>query len=122
MRGPRRRRAQQFATPRADLGDAVQPTAQVPNFSLQNIYRETGEATPRKQGQPSCSRLDPHEGFILGLIDDPLHMTSTEIGEFLAEAHDVKVVPSTIWYSLDKCGVTFKNRLRMSPNNSARTS
>lgn len=43
-------------------------------------YRETGEATPRTQGQPPRSRIDPHEGFILDLIDDQPDITLTEIG------------------------------------------
>jgi transposase len=33
-------------------------------------YRETGEMEARKQGQPSRSKLDAHEAFILDLIDD----------------------------------------------------
>ncbi len=85
-------------------------------------YRETCEATPRKRGQPSRSRLDPHEGFILGLIDDQPDITLTEIGERLAEEHDVHVVASTIWYFLDKRGVTFKKRRRTPPSNSVQTS
>jgi len=82
-------------------------------------YRETGETRPRKQGQPSRSRLDPHEGFILGLIFEQPDITLTEIGECLAEEHDIHVVPSTIWYFLDKRGVTFKKRRRTPPSNSA---
>jgi transposase len=38
-------------------------------------YLQTGETAPRKQGQPSRSRLDPHEGFILGLIDETTDIT-----------------------------------------------
>lgn len=82
-------------------------------------YRETGETRPRKQGQPSRSRLDPHEGFILALISEQPDITLTEIGECLAEKHDIHVVPSTIWYFLDKRGVTFKKRRRTPPSNSA---
>lgn len=81
-------------------------------------YRETGEVAPRKQGQPSRSRLDPHEGFIMDLIAEQADITLSEIGERLAEVHDVQVVPSTIWYFLDKRGVTFKKRQRMPPSNS----
>ena len=82
-------------------------------------YRESGETRPRKQGQPSRSRLDPHEGFILALISEQPDITLTEIGECLAEKHDIHVVPSTIWYFLDKRGVTFKKRRRTPPSNSA---
>ena len=31
-------------------------------------YRATGETAARKQGQPGGSKLDAHEGFILGII------------------------------------------------------
>ena len=31
-------------------------------------YRETGEVSARKQGQPSGSKLDVHEAFILALV------------------------------------------------------
>lgn len=71
-------------------------------------YRDTGETRPRKQGQPSRSRLDPHEGSILAMISEHPDITLAEIGECLAEEHDIHVVPSTIWHFLDKRGVTFK--------------
>ena len=79
-------------------------------------YRETGETRPRKRGQTSRSRLDPHEGFILALISERPDITLSEIGERLVDEHDVRVVPSTIWQFLDRRGVTFKKRWRMPPN------
>jgi transposase len=82
-------------------------------------YRETGEMRPRKQGQPSRSKLDPHAGFILDLIADQPDITLSEIGERLAVEHGVRAVPSTIWQFLDRRGVTFKKRRRMQPNSSA---
>ena len=33
-------------------------------------YRETGEVSARKQGQPSGSKLDAHEAFILALVGE----------------------------------------------------
>ena len=47
-------------------------------------YRATGEAAARKQGQPSGSKLDPHEAFILGLVETTADITLTEIAERLA--------------------------------------
>ncbi|BAV50392.1 hypothetical protein MesoLj113a_70880 [Mesorhizobium sp. 113-1-2] len=73
-----------------------------------------GEAVARKQGQPSGSKLDPHERFILGLIEETPDITLAEIAERLASGHGVRVVPSTVWMFLDKRGVTFKTYARPS--------
>jgi len=83
-------------------------------------YRATGETTARKQGQPSRSKLDPHEAFILGLIAATPDITLGEIAERLAAEHSVRVVPSTVWMFLDKRGVTFKKRRRMPASNNDR--
>ena len=48
-------------------------------------YLETGETAARKQGQPSRSKLDAHEAFILGLIEDEPDVTLAEIGARLSE-------------------------------------
>ena len=47
-------------------------------------YRETGETEARKQGQPSRSKLDAHEAFILGLFEDAPDITLAEIGSVSA--------------------------------------
>ena len=57
-------------------------------------YRETGETEARKQGQPSRSKLDAHEAFILGLIEDAPDITLAEIG-----------APATSW-SWTTCRLT----------------
>ena len=85
-------------------------------------YRDTGETVARKQGQPSRSKLDPHEAFILGLIKETPDITLCEIADRLAAAHGVRVVPSTVWMFLDKRGVTFKKRRRTPANSSVPTS
>ena len=85
-------------------------------------YRESGETVARKQGQPSRSKLDAHEGFILGLIAERPDITLAEIAGQLAADHGVKVVPSTVWMFLDKRGITFKKRRRMPASSSARMS
>jgi transposase len=83
-------------------------------------YRETGERVARKQGQPSRSKLDPHEGFILDLIAAAPDITLAEIGERLAQECGVRVAPSTVWMFLAKRGITYKKRLRMPANSSGR--
>lgn len=71
-------------------------------------YRETGETEARKQGQPSRSKLDAHEAFILGLIEKAPDTTLAEIGERLAAERGVRAAPSTVWLFLDRRGITFK--------------
>ena len=75
-------------------------------------YRATGEMAARKQGQPSRSKLDAHEAFILGLIEEAPDITLAEIGERLATERGVQAVPSTVWLFLDRRGITFKKRRR----------
>jgi len=82
-------------------------------------YRETGEVEARKQGQPSRSKRDAHETFILGLIDEQPDITLAEIGERLASERGVGAVTSTIWLFLDRRGITFKKRRRTPPSSSA---
>ena len=71
-------------------------------------YRETGETEARKQGQPSRSKLDAHEAFIVGLIEAAPDITLAEIGERLAAERGVRAAPSTVWLFLDRRGITFK--------------
>lgn len=71
-------------------------------------YRETGETEARKQGQPSRSKLDAHEAFILGLIEKAPDITLAEIGDRLVDERGVRAAPSTVWLFLDRRGVTFK--------------
>jgi transposase len=82
-------------------------------------YRETGEMEARKQGQPSRSKLDAHEAFILGLIEDAPDITLTEIVERLATERGERAAPSTVWLFLDRRGITFKKRRRTPPSSSA---
>jgi transposase len=83
-------------------------------------YRATGETVARKQGQPSRSGIDPHQAFILALIDKVPDITLAEIAERLAMEHGVRVVPSTVWMFLDKRGITFKKRRRMPASSNGR--
>ncbi len=81
-------------------------------------YRDTGETEARKQGQPSRSKLDAHEAFILGLIETAPDVTLAEIGERLATERGVQAAPSTVWLFLDRRGITFKKRRRTPPSSS----
>ncbi len=85
-------------------------------------YRETGEMEARKQGQPSRSKLDPHEAFILALIEEAPDITLAEIVERLAAGPGVRAAPSTVWLLLDRRGITFKKRRRTRPSSSVATS
>lgn len=77
------------------------------------LKRATGDVVPKRQGSPEGSILDPHEGFILGLIEADKDIALVEIAERLVVEHRLRVVPSTIWYFLDRRGFTFKkNRAR----------
>jgi transposase len=85
-------------------------------------WRKKGEAAPLRQGNPGGSKLDAYEGFILGLIAAQKDITLQEIAERLFEEHGLDVQLSTIWYFLDRRGMTFKKRRRMRPSKSARMS
>jgi transposase len=71
-------------------------------------YRDNGETTARKQGQPPGSKLDDH--ISLG-----------EIAERLLAERCVSAVPSTVWEFFNKRNITFKKRQRMQANSNART-
>src|SRR5919108_3725926 len=73
-------------------------------------YRDHGETAARKQGHPRGSKLDAHEGFILGLVEDEPDITLAEIAARLAEERGVSAVPSTVWLFFAKRGITFKKR------------
>ena len=77
------------------------------------LKRATGDVVPKPQGSPEGSILDAHESFILGVIETDKDITLSELAERLESEHGLHVVPSTIWYFLDRRGMTFKkNRAR----------
>lgn len=76
---------------------------------------------PGRQGKPSGSKLDTHEGFILGLIAEKRDIALAEIAAHLAEAHGVTACPATIWYFLDKRGLTYKKSPRTRASSNGRT-
>jgi transposase len=84
-------------------------------------YRDHGETTARKQGQPLGSKLDAHEAYILGLVEESPDMALHEIAEQLAAECRVSVCKATVWHFFDKRGITFKKRRRMRASSSATT-
>ena len=84
-------------------------------------YRDNGETTARKQGQPPGSKLDKHEAFILGLVEETADISLVEIAERLGLERQVPVCPATVWHFFNKRRITFKKRRRMQANSNART-
>ena len=85
-------------------------------------WREEGSLEPGRQGKPTGSKLDPHEAFILELIEERKDIACHEIAETLEADQGVRSCPATVWYFLDKRGLTHKKRRPTRPSNSARTS
>ena len=85
------------------------------------LWRRTGNVTPGRLGNPGGSKLDVHEDFIFGLIAAQKDIALHEIAEKLAKAYELRVPRSTIWYFLDRRGITFKKRQRMLPSRNAQT-
>ena len=75
--------------------------------------RETGERRARPQGQPRRSKLDPHRGFLLGLIEAKDDITLVEMQERLETERGLTASVGTIWTFLDRCTMTVKKRPRM---------
>ena len=86
------------------------------------LWRKTGDLKPGRLGNPGGSKLDPHEDFILGLIAAQKDIALHEIAHQLAKAHGLTVQPSTIWYFLNRRGITFKKRRHTPLSKSATTS
>lgn len=76
------------------------------------LFRASGDVRPRRQGHPGGSKLDPHEAFILALVEETKDITLKEIAERLAAERGVSACPSTLWHFFDRRGITFKKRPR----------
>lgn len=83
-------------------------------------WRRDGSLEPGRQGQPRGSKLDVHEGFILGLVEERKDISLDEIAARLAEEHGLRAAPSTVWLFFANRGITFKKRQRTRSSNSAR--
>ena len=71
-------------------------------------YRRTGSLKACKQGQPSRSKLDAHEEFILSLVAKDKDITLAEIAQQLQAEYGVRACVGTIWTFFDKRGMTYK--------------
>ena len=84
-------------------------------------YRDHGETAARKRGQPPGSKLDGHETFILGLLEQTPDISLEEIAGRLLAERTVSVVPSTVCEFFKKRDITYKKRRRMRASSNART-
>ena len=71
-------------------------------------WRESGERQARRQGNPGGSKLDAHEGFLLGLIEGRRDITLEEMRARLIEDCGVPAGIGTIWRFFDARGITVK--------------
>lgn len=81
-----------------------------------------GERSPRKQGQPKRSKLDPHRDYLLGLVEAEPDITIAEMQARLLSEAGVPASVGTIWTFLDRAGLTFKKRPPTPPSRSGPTS
>jgi len=73
-------------------------------------WRETGERAARKQGHPVHSKLDAHEAYLLGLIEETVDITLDEMRRRLVEERRVRAGYGTLWRFFDRRGITVKKR------------
>lgn len=71
-------------------------------------WRRWGDVRPGRQGNPGGSKLDRHEAFILGLIEEQEDIALTEITERLATERGVRTCPASVWTFFQKRGLTWK--------------
>ena len=77
------------------------------------LWRKSGECRARKQGQPSGSKLDAHEAFILDLTETIKDISLADIAERLKKERGLSACPATVWHFFAKRQITFKkNRSR----------
>ena len=81
-----------------------------------------GETTARVQGRRRVSRLDAHEAFIVGLIEDRRDITLNEMMARLSGERSVVIGHSALSAWLRGRGWTFKKSPPMHWNRSAPTS
>ncbi|GAA5663742.1 hypothetical protein Brsp07_02224 [Brucella sp. NBRC 14130] len=72
-----------------------------------------GLLTPAKQGRRGGSRLDPHEDFIFGMIEEAKDITLNEMVRRLYKERAVSIGRSGLDVWLRKRGWTFKKRPHM---------
>lgn len=73
-------------------------------------WRETGERTARRQGNPGGSKLDAHESFLFGLIEGQRDITLEEMRARLLAERGVSAGIGTLRRFFDARGITVKKR------------
>ena len=84
-------------------------------------WREQGSLEPGRQGKPSRSRLEPHEDFIVALMQEQPDIALHEMVDRLAEVRGLRVGKTTLWKFLNRHGWTYKKRPRTRQSSSGRT-
>ena len=85
-------------------------------------WRRTGSYAPAPFGKPPGSKLDAHEAFLLGLIEEGPDITLEEIRQRLTEEHGVSAGIGTLWRFFDARGISYKKRPGTPASRSAKTS
>ena len=86
-------------------------------------FLSTGEMSPAPTGGDHRSaRIEAHSDYLLGLIRRQPDITLLEIQDRLIANCGERFSSSVIWRFFDRHGITFKKKLRMPQNRSARTS
>ena len=86
-------------------------------------WRATGSLEPGRQGHPKVSKLDPHEAFILSLVEsEDRDITLAEIAERLETERGVRTCAASVHAFFKKRAITYKKRQRTPRSSSARTS
>ena len=69
-----------------------------------------GERTPRQQGQPKGSKLDPHAEYLLGLVEDTSDITLDEMRTRLLAERGVSAGAGTLCRFFQQRAMTFKKK------------
>ena len=78
--------------------------------SWSRSWRATGSPEPGRQGAPKVSKLDPHEAFILALVEtDDRDITLAEIAERLEAKQGVRTCAASAHAFFKRRDITFKN-------------
>jgi len=85
-------------------------------------WRESGERRAKRQGYPKRSVLDPHEAFLLGLVDEQSDITLDEMCARLRAERGVGVARVTVWRFFERRGWSFKKRLATQTSRREQTS
>lgn len=84
-------------------------------------WRETGSFAPRPFGKPKGSKLDAHEAFLLGLLDERPDITLEELRCRLRDERSMSVGIGTLWRFFDARGISYKKSPATHASRNAKT-